>query len=95
MIPTPIHRDDKLIVTRRAPDALTTAAAIARTLLEARAQLAYEIFAYRSGGKSPWEHCSQTTRDAFIRMVQWLDSAEPTCSQCHEPIWCHKCAGDS
>jgi hypothetical protein len=77
----------------RSPIPLATPAAVARNLLEARAMQAHEIHAYRIGYQPGWANLTEHQRQAWREVVQWFDSIEPQCSECHQPIWCRKCRG--
>lgn len=74
---------------------LTTPAAVARNLLESRANEAYQIYAYERGDETAWAGLPERARQAWREVVKWLDGREPECPGCHETIWCHRCGGDS
>ena len=76
---------------------LTSPAAVARNLLESRAQAAYAIYiaSVPLFESRAWAHLPETARQGWRDVVEWIESAEPLCPKCHKPIYCHKCGGDS
>jgi ribosomal protein L37AE/L43A len=63
---------------------------VRRNLTENSAKEAYEIWAYRVGLQTPWEHLPQINRQAFIEILENVEQ-EPKCSECGEGLFCLNC----
>jgi hypothetical protein len=77
----------------RSPIELTSRAAVARNLLESRAQAAYAIYAHRIGAGTPWAIIHESARQGWREVVEWIEAAaEPRCPECKQALKCRRCS---